>query len=117
MAIQQINGTIFYDHDDIITSSGDNHNLDIHSSCIIIDTANNNDAVTGFIGETLISGERLIVINASDTNNLVIKHNTGSDAGNRILTQSGLNITLAPYETITLMYVDKVGRAGWWQTT
>lgn len=115
MSVQLINGIIFMDHDDFVTSSGNNNNIDIHSTCIIVSTTNNNDSLTGFIGETLISGQMLWIVNASATNSLVLKHNdSGSTSGLRILTSTGANVTLSPYQQAQLLYIDQVGREGWW---
>lgn len=115
MAVQLINGNLFYDHDDFITSLGENNDVDAHSTCVIVVTSNNGDSITGFIPESGISGETLWVINNHATNNLLLKHDdSSSTAGYRILLPTGTTLTLAPYEQAQLMYVDTVGRAGWW---
>lgn len=114
MSIQIVNGTLFFDHDDYTTSAATTNDLDIHSTCIIVIPGTNGDAITGFIGETITSGEMLWIINGDSTKSLVLSHDTGSTAGYRIYTPTATNLTLAPYEQAQLMYVDKVGRAGWW---
>lgn len=113
MAIQNINGRFFMDHFDFTTSAGDNDDIDAKASCIVVDTANNNDAITGIISETELSGEMLWLLNIHATNNLVLKHN---DAGStyKIYSRTGADVTVAPYKHIQLMYIDKVGRVGWW---
>lgn len=115
MSFQSINGMVFMDHDDFTTAGAVTNDLDLHSTCVIVIPSNDGDSITGFLGETSISGEMICLYNASGTNSLLLPHdNAGSTDGFRVFTPTGTTLTLAPYESAWLVYIDQVGRAGWW---
>jgi len=114
MAFQHINGFLFMNHFDFGTALGDNHDVASDSTCIAAVPTNNNDAITGVVTPIATTGCLLWILNGHATNNLVLKHNTGSSAGNRFLFASGSDLTLEPFKMIQFLFMDQVGREGWW---
>lgn len=86
------------------TSSGENNNIQIYGSLLIVTPANNNDSITGLVP---LNAEVAIVFlkNAHATNNLVVKYNSGSSsAGNKISTYNAMNLTIPPGTFVVLGY-------------
>ena len=103
------------DHSDLTIGAvaGDGDNID-PQSCMVITPTNDMDEITGFIPPIVLTGLMLWIINKDSTNSIVIKNDTTSDAENRIITKSGSDVTLAPRQTMQLMYMDS-GIVGWWE--
>ena len=114
MSFQFINGVLFMDHVDFDTAGAQTDDLDLGATCLPIVPTTNNDAVTGAVPQQGITGEMLWILNASQTNKLVLKHDTGSAVGNRFLFPSDSDFTLAPNCMLQFMFMDQVGRVGWW---
>lgn len=99
-----INGLLSLDSELFVTSSGNNNDVPVTGSLMYISVSNNNDAITG-ISQGMSTGSLVFVVNIGATNNLVIKHNSGSSsAGNRIFTSTGADITVAAFQTALLGY-------------
>lgn len=99
-----INGAVYFDSQAFTTSSGDNNDVPMNGSLMYIVISNDNDAITGIVPDSNL-GFLAFVVNIGPTNNLVIKNNSsGSAVGNRILTYSGSDVTVAPLQTALLGY-------------
>jgi len=115
MAFQSINGRVFMDHADITTSAGENNDINASNSCLVVETSNDGDSITGIVSDTYVSGEIVWIVNVSETNNLILKNEDNSSAvGNRIFTPNGSDYIVPPKKQAQLMYIDKPSLAGWW---
>jgi hypothetical protein len=97
-------GLLSLDAEAFPTVSGDNNNVPVFGSLLYVTVTNDDDAITGLaLGENIV-GAVVFVVNIGPTNTLVLKHNTGSDPQNRILTASGADVSVQPFETALLGY-------------
>jgi hypothetical protein len=96
------------------TSAGDNNDLPIEGSMLLVTTSNNNDAITGISAPAIAEGEvaLLFVVNAHPSNTLMLKHDSASSlAGNRILLASGVDLSVPPKKWATMGYIPAI--AAW----
>jgi len=97
-------GSLTLDSAPFVTAAGDNNDVPLNGSLMYVVVSNDMDAITGIAGDVTL-GCLVFVVNIGPTNNLVIKNNSSSSAvGNRILTYSGANVTVAPFQTALLGY-------------
>lgn len=95
MSLKTIDGIIYLDAQAFTTVTGDNHDLAISSSNLQVTCTSDNDGLTGFIPPISDDGGQVWVTNASSSNKLVLKANTGSTAGYRLILPDG-NLTIQP---------------------
>lgn len=89
------------------TSLGNNNNLDLKGTMIVVTTSNVNDKITGII--PFKEGHWIEIVNIS-TNVLQITNNdSNSIAGNRFTTDSGQPILLHQYEFARAFYLSTGG--------
>jgi len=99
-----IDGSLILDSTAFTTASGNNNDIPVAGSLMYIIVSNNNDAITGITPDANL-GYLIFVVNVGPTNNLVIKNNSSSSAaGNRIISYSGSDVTVAPLQTALLGY-------------
>lgn len=97
------NGQLILDNEAFTTSSGENDDVPVSGSLLYVVVSNDLDSITGL--QAPLGGALVFVVNIGPTNNLVISNNSSSStAGNRILTYSGSDVTVAPFQTALVGY-------------
>lgn len=108
MSLQSINSVLYLDAQPFTTVTGDNNDLVLTSSNLQVTVTTDNDALTGLVPPVDMDGAQCWVTNASVSNNLVLKNNTGSTVPFRFILPSG-DQTLAPLASLHVGYAFGVG--------
>lgn len=83
-------------------TTGDQNNVNLGNGSYFRYTGNGTASFTGLAGGT--DGRYIMLVNAS-SNNLTIKHNSGSSlAANRILIETGTDVVITPNSSMQLQY-------------
>lgn len=108
---------MFIRRDEELTGNTNNLNIVDASYIALNNTSEGSVDLTGLTlhthPDTMVHKTILYNISVDD---IVIKHNSASSsAGNKIFTQSGLDVTLSQWDSIEIYHVDVTGRHGWQQ--
>jgi hypothetical protein len=100
-----VNGLVALDSSPVVTSSGDNNDVTIAGTLVYVIVSNDNDAITGVVNSDTAQGSLVFLVNVGSTNRLIVKHDdAGSVDENKILSYSGTDVTVNPYQTALLGY-------------
>ena len=84
------------------TTTGSQNNVNLGTGSLFRYTGSNVATFTGITGGT--DGRQIYIMNVSSFNMTIANQDTGSVAGNRIITSSSGSVTVPPAATVTLQY-------------
>lgn len=96
----------------LTTASGNNNNIELTSTILVVDTAHDGDAITGMIPPVSDIPGLIYIVNINATNNLILPNNSsGSTTGFRFYLTGLTQLSLAPGETCQCAFVPGLGWA------